>query len=402
MKVLLVNCVYGSGSTGKILKDLHLGLSKLGWDSTVCYARGPRSSDNKVIKLASENLMKLQALASRISGFSYGCSPLSTRMLKIQIKKIKPDIVNLHCINANTVNIIDILNYLKNQNIPTVISFHAEFLYTGGCAHSLNCTKWLHGCNKCPQFKTNDSQLPVSWFFDTSSQFWHGLKNAYSNFEKLRLTCVSPWVKSRAIQSPFFSENKIFVTPNGVNTSIFHPVDSSFLKKRHNISENARIYLHPTPNFASPLKGGKYIIEFAKKLAEKKSEDRIIIIGYNGNPADLPSNIIGLSHTADQQELAAYYSIADVTLLTSERETFSMVTAESLCCGTPVVGFKAGGPESICTKGYSYFVDYGDIDALFFIALNTPKQKKISQVYSPIFSTENMIREYINVYESLS
>lgn len=51
-------------------------------------------------------------------------------------------------------------------------------------------------------------------------------------------------------------------------------------------------------------------------------------------------------------------------LLTSERETFSMVTAESLCCGTPVVGFKAGAPEQIALKEYSEFVDYGNLDKL--------------------------------------
>ena len=56
----------------------------------------------------------------------------------------------------------------------------------------------------------------------------------------------------------------------------------------------------------------------------------------------------------DQSELAAFYSLADVTLLTSEKETFSMVCAESLCCGTPVVGFQAGAPEGISLPAVSY------------------------------------------------
>ena len=37
------------------------------------------------------------------------------------------------------------------------------------------------------------------------------------------------------------------------------------------------------------------------------------------------------------------YSAVDLTLITSQRETFSMPVAESLCCGTPVVGFDTGG-----------------------------------------------------------
>ena len=41
-----------------------------------------------------------------------------------------------------------------------------------------------------------------------------------------------------------------------------------------------------------------------------------------------------------------------------------MVTAESLCCGTPVVGFKAGGPESIAIEQYSHFVEQGNINAI--------------------------------------
>ena len=41
-----------------------------------------------------------------------------------------------------------------------------------------------------------------------------------------------------------------------------------------------------------------------------------------------------------------------------------MFVAESLCCGTPVVGFKAGAPEQIAIKDYSNFVPWGDIGAL--------------------------------------
>lgn len=65
-----------------------------------------------------------------------------------------------------------------------------------------------------------------------------------------------------------------------------------------------------------------------------------------------------------REELASLYSVANVTLMLSKRETYSMVTAESLCCGTPVVGFLAGGPESIAIEKFSAFVEYGDLKAI--------------------------------------
>lgn len=401
-KVLLVNCVFGEGSTGKIIQDLYNGLNALGWDCYVCFARGHVQKDEHVIKLASETIFKIQALFSRLTGLSYACSPISTKRLKNIIEKIKPDVVNLHCVNANTIDVVDTLKYLKVNNIPTVVTCHAEFLYTGGCGHSLTCKQWLDGCKKCPQFRHFNSQLPISWFFDTTSLFWKGLKSAYANFTKLRVTTVSPWVKSRAIQSPFFDKKNISVTTNGVDTTVFYPRKCEYLRKKLNIKHDARIYLHPTPNFLSPLKGGQYILNFAKRISKTDGTAKVIIIGFNGSTEPLPDNVIAISHTSNQDELAAYYSLADVTLLASERETFSMVTAESLCCGTPVVGFKAGGPESICTYGYASFVDYGDMDSFTDAAMTISKTDGISGVYSAIFSKEQMVRNYIKVYNEIS
>jgi putative colanic acid biosynthesis glycosyltransferase len=402
MKVLLVNCVYGNGSTGKILSSLHHGLIRDGWDSFVRYARGPLSDEKNVRKLSSEKIVQFQALCSRLTGYTYSCSPMTTSRLKGDIKKLKPDVVNLHCVNANTVNIAEILTFLKKNKIPTVVTAHAEFVYTGGCGHSLECNKWKSGCSKCPQFHTIDSQLPVSYFSDRCRHYWKALSKAYADFPQLRLTGVSPWLVSRIKQSPFFTNNQVWCTLNGVNTVIFHPREASHLRKLHEIPSGGRIYLHVTPNFRSPLKGGKYMLDFANIIRQHRPDDRLIIIGYNDDDENLLPNIISIRHINNQTELAEYYSLADVTLVPSSRETFSMVTAESLCCGTPVVGFKAGGPESICTRGKALFVEYGDLEALVNSALSIEKDHTISTFYIPLFSEESMVTQYEAVYNSLN
>lgn len=399
-RILLVNCVYGNGSTGKILQSLHHRLQNNGWESFVRYARGPLSADDGVRKLTNERLVQLQALWSRVTGYTYSCSLFTTNILKKEIIKLRPDIVNLHCINANTVNIIGILKFLKKEGIPTVITCHAEFPYTGGCGHALECRKWETGCNSCPQFHNKDSQLPISYFFDRSRHYWDSLKNVYFGFKQLKITGVSPWLVERIKESPFFDSNQVYCTPNGVNTDIFHFQDNSDLRKQLAIPTTGRVYLFVTPNFNDSLKGGKYIMDFAEKIKKSRPNDRVIIIGYNGADKILPSNIIPIHHTSDQRNLVEFYSMADVTLLASSRETFSMVTAESLCCGTPVVGFKAGGPESICNKGHVHFVDYGDIETLYSFATSIEKSEDISSLYIPEFSESNMVSQYEKVYLS--
>ena len=133
------------------------------------------------------------------------------------------------------------------------------------------------------------------------------------------------------------------------------------MKQELGYSPLERVILHVTPNLLAPIKGGKYVMELARLMTDVN----FIIVGAKGSvPFDIPKNVRIVRHTSSKQELAKYYSMADLTLLTSQKESFSMVTAESLCCGTPVVGFKAGAPETISILEYSEFVDYGDTDTL--------------------------------------
>ena len=94
--------------------------------------------------------------------------------------------------------------------------------------------------------------------------------------------------------------------------------------------------------------------------------------------------------------------MADITVLTSKRETYSMVCAESLSCGTPVVGFKAGAPEEISLKDYSEFVTYGDVDALEDTLLKwlgkTISYKKLVEIAKENYSRELMFQQYVAIY----
>lgn len=400
MKIVQVNCVYSTGSTGKIVYDIHCGLLTLGIDSVVCYGRGTRFNDPRVYKLISESYGKYQALESRISGLAYGGCRLSTVHLISIIRSEKPDIVHLHCINGHFVNIYKIIQWLKDSKIKTVLTLHAEFMYTANCGHSLECEKWKTGCGRCPRLR----DATGAWFFDRTHDSWMRMKSAFDGFDNnLTVVSVSPWLMERAQQSPILGGKRHVTILNGVDADIYKPYAPNGLKASLGIDPNEKVVFHATPGFSldpNHIKGGYYVVELAKRLHGQRV--RFVIAGEYDQSQQYPDNMLMLGHIHDQVKLAQLYAMADVTLLTSKKETFSMVVAESLCCGTPVVGFKAGAPEQVAIDRYSDFTEFGNIDLLKIKLLMRLASEKdgnsIADEAARKYTKKNMIQKYCGLY----
>ena len=403
MKVLQVNCVYNTGSTGKITTDLHKGFIKNGIESVVCYGRGAKVGEPNVYKICTEVYAKFNNLLSRFTGIMYGGCFLSTNRLIRIIKKEKPDIVHLQCINGYFVNIYRLVEWLKNNNIKTVLTLHAEFMFTANCGHAFECENWRTGCGSCPRLKRETKSL----FFDNTAISWKKMKKAFDGFKKenLIIVSVSPWLMKRAEKAPILSGKQHTVVMNGLDTSVFHTYNTEKLKSELELKDE-KVIFHATPYFNDDpdhIKGGYYII----KLAEMLMKDNVKIVVAGDYPANLkvPDNIILLGKVSDQKKLAQLYSMADLTVLASKKETFSMICAESLCCGTPVAGFKAGGPETISLPEYSKFTDYGDLSSLYVSVndfLNASNDKNIiSKSALQAYCSNYMVDKYIEIYNSI-
>lgn len=398
MKILQVNCVFRTGSTGRIMDDIHKSLKNNGIESIVCYGRGVKIVEPDIYKISSELAAKLNNLRSRLGGLQYSGSFIATRRIIKIIRREKPDVVHLHCINGFFVNIYRLLDFLKKNDIPTVLTLHAEFMHTGNCGHAYECDKWKTGCGKCPNLR----KATYSHTFDRTAFAWKKMKKAFIGFDKLIVTSVSPWLEQRSLMSPILKDKKHIVVMNGVDCDIFYRHrDTDRLREKMGL-KGKKILLFVTASFSSPVKGGNYIIELAKKLG---SEYAVIVIGGGEAPGDLPDNMINLGRVESCNELAEYYSMADLSVIAGKKETFGMPIAESLCCGTPVVGFKAGGPESIALSEYSEFVEYGDIDALYQSTLKMMETEFKSDIVSAdaqgVYSKEKMCDAFIKVYNKV-
>jgi glycosyltransferase involved in cell wall biosynthesis len=110
----------------------------------------------------------------------------------------------------------------------------------------------------------------------------------------------------------------------------------------------------------SSAKGGSFVLDLAARLPDIT----FLLVGAAEDVNRLPPNVTSFGDISDKAYLANLYDQSNLTLVVSKSESFSMVCAESLACGTPVAGFKGGGPEEVAPQGYGYFVEYGDRDAL--------------------------------------
>lgn len=400
MRILQINSVYGKGSTGKIVKDIHDYLISQHHESFVCYGRGESITEPGITKTCGEYYSKLNNLLSRINGFEYGNCHKSTNRLISEIEKIKPDVVHLHCLNGYYVNIFHLINYLKEKDIPVVLSLHAEFMYTANCGYAYDCIRWQSGCGNCPRLKEATKSLLI----DNTAKSWRLMKDAFDGYENIIIASVSPWVMERAKLSPILSDKKHVVVLNGLDSKQFTYTESH-IREEIGIKKNEKMIFHATPFFSldeNHIKGGIHVYNLAKKLLN--SNIKVVVAGQH---SDIPklSNLVLLGNVNDQSRLASLYSAADLTILTSKRETFSMVCAESLSCGTPIVGYRAGAPEQISLPGYSIFVENGDLDALLAASikmLGTDQEKNIiSCLAREVYSSETMAKKYVELYEQV-
>lgn len=397
MKVLIIDVNCKHSSTGKIVYDLYTQLKKTSHKVRVCYGRGSLVKEPDIYKFSSNIEVYFHALLTRLTGLTGIYSHFATRRLLKLIEEFNPDVVHIHELHAYFVNITPLMNYLKQKNIKTIWTFHCEFMYTGKCGHAYECEKWKTECNHCP--KLHD--YPSSLFLDFTKQMFYSKRRMFQNFNNLIIVTPSQWLADR-VRASFLKDKDIQVIHNGIDINVFCPREFKHLREKYNLTDE-KIVLAVAPNLMSESKGGHWILELAKRF--KNENVKFLLIGVDDLTKDYDDNVIALGKKSNQIELAEYYSLADVVILANKKETFSLVCAESLSCGTPVIGFDAGAPSEVAPKGYGIFVEYGNIDELTEVfkdflngKINFNSSNELIEYAQRNYSKEVMFNNYFNIY----
>jgi glycosyltransferase involved in cell wall biosynthesis len=330
MKLLQINSTLGIGSTGRIVENLGAFILANQKESFVAFGRSARKSESNTFKIGTR-LDQLNHLAQTRVLDAHGFhSKRATSKLINQISEVNPDVIHLHNLHGYYLNVELFFDFLKGYGKPIVWTLHDCWAFTGHCCYyeRVGCDKWKTQCHKCPL----SFLYPESIGLDNSKSNFVRKKASFQGLNNLTIVTVSHWLESQVKQS-FLKEYPVQTIYNGIDLEVFKSKDEVYSKNKLGLS--AFKVILGVANEWSDGKGLGIFLELAKLLDD---EFRIVLIGLGENQIkSLPANILGLQKTNNVEELVDFYNAADVFVSPSIAETFGMVVAEALSCGTPCV-----------------------------------------------------------------
>ena len=401
MKILQINAVYGVGSTGVIVKELHELSLNNGIESHVAFSTSkmPVAEIKNGYKIGTAWGKKLHAVLGRINGKQAYFSRFSTHKLIHHIRRIKPDIVHLHNLHSNYIHLNMLLKFLAKEKIKTVVTLHDCWFFTGGCYYytEANCDRWMFGCGSCPK-KRQDSP---AYLLDCSSKIWTDRRKYLGKIDDLTLVGVSRWITAEAERSGL--QAKRFVTVyNGIDTDFFRPT-SSGLRKDLGL-ENKFVVLGMANKWLKPINTATLRV-----VSEGLGEDSaLLIVGCSEDvQKKTPSNVIMYGYIHDRNQLRKIYSMADVFANCTREDALSLVSVEAQSCGTPIVTYRNTGVQETVDDISSFAVENGEPQALLAKIYEIKQNGK--QLYAHAcreqaclkFDRDTNYQEYLNLYKTI-
>ncbi|MEH7224308.1 N-acetyl-alpha-D-glucosaminyl L-malate synthase BshA [Bacillus sp. JJ1566] len=200
---------------------------------------------------------------------------------------------------------------------------------------------------------------------------------------------------------------------NFVDEKIYYKRDVADLRKQYGIGEDEKVIIHVS-NFRK-VKRVPDVIE-AFNLIQKEVKSKLLLVG-DGPELTTACKLISKFGLTDkvlllgkQENLPELYSISDLKLLLSEKESFGLVLIEAMACGVPTIGTNTGGIPEVIDEGVDgYICELGDLEDIANKAISllndTRLHKKMSkQAIRSVqqkFNSERIVNDYEDLYYSI-
>ena len=381
MKVAFIN-TYNNGSTGRIALEILETVKKNGGEAQLFYGRclnDKQGTYTGISKSANKFIDCLVAFSGDVGHLHWK----ETRNLISKLEEFKPEIIHMHNLHGNYINLVKLFKYVIKNKIKVVVTVHDFYLFTGRCAYPFDCDKWVHGCGKC-KFK---SRYPKTLFIDKSRKLLEE-KIQLLKMAKPVIVCPSLWIMNEIKKSKLSFCNCVVIN-NGIEMQ--HNF-SSFIPNK-----NAKIILL---GIASPWDERKGLEDFnylADKLNPEKYEIRLIGLEEKNKTH---SNIVRYKKM-NKKYVMKQIQECDIFINPSIADTFPTTNLEVLSMGKPIIAYDISGTAEVVNEINGIKVPPHNVEALYraIVSFDFNKFKSYNIIKDANkYSIEKMKKNYYQLF----
>ncbi len=296
-------------------------------------------------------------------------------LLKTKLKDFKFDIIDSHLAFPDGFAAIWLKKFFKK---PATVTLRG------------------HDINDLPQYPVRFKQVK------------YALRNADKVFS------VAKALKDAAVDFGIDSD-KIMVSSNGVDQSLFRPVDSLAMRKELNLPSDKNIIV--SVGHLVERKGFHIILQALRIMLDAGcNKAYVVIIGGPGEEGDFSGELKRLIDELNLKDyvtmpgpqlntyLYKWYNAADISCLASSKEGWANVLLESLACGKPVVATNVWGtPEVISSPDYGVLTERNPESLAKALTFAIDKQWNHDAIitYAREHTWENVAKRIIKQFELL-
>lgn len=430
IKTLLVN-TYDFGGAANACIRLHNGLLAMGADSKLLVkhktnaelfhtyqhfnpAKQPSAVEKvkgkairilKELKLAPpytvherEELRKREFIKQRPAGLDLFTYPETDIDITTSEVYKQADVVNLHWV----ADFVDFESFFEKNKKPVVWTLHDE-------------SPFLDGEHYAERFLGMDSQgTPILRKY-TASELAEAEKimvlkyRALKNVQHLHIVSPSKWLLNRSASSKLFGRFAHHHIPNGFPTHIFKPHNQTFARQVLGIPTGKTVILFVAETITNQRKGYAYLQQAFDGLSSEAKDNTVLCAVGKKKHATETAGIMEFGKVVDERLMALLYSAADAFVIPSLEDNLPNTMIESMLCGTPVIGFAAGGiPEAVNDGITGYLSTEISVQGLrksiekFLAQPAFFNRSAIASSTAALYSLSSQANSYIQLYSQIS
>lgn len=373
MKVVHISTHDVAGGAARAASRVHEGLLGIGVDSTMLVAvRAGRAPGVELVQIDRSLVARVRRrgrkmrriadwqrhAASVPAGFER-FSDDRTELGRDLVRQLPAaDILHLHWV-ADLVDYGTFFPRIGNRT-PLVWTLHDMNPMTGGCHYDAGCGRFTGRCGACPQLGSDEER-------DLSRRVWSRKQEALRSIPSgnLHIVTGSGWLAEEAQRSTLLRRFPVSTFHYGIDADVYRPRERVSARASLGIDPSARVLLFVADSLDNRRKGFSFLVDALKRLPPALP---VCLVSIGRGAPEVPAcrgPVVHVGYVDDDTTLSTVYSAADLFVMPSIQEAYGQTALEAMACGTPVVGFEAGGIRDVIRDGETgLVVRTGDAEAL--------------------------------------